>query len=187
MLDLEKDPKFRKRESLSKKPEIDTKKLLNSLANEIAKKYGLDINQVKKLIQSKTWSKLEGLKSMVSDTWESIDMPELSNVIAWAKDVIEKASKQEIELLKWTVEKTSLNPKKDIYLSNKVFSPSLMDRVNNPQNIWDNILGAGIWLINTTEEIIATLYNIWAGIIKTPYHIYMIVSWKADYDWFKNI
>ena len=50
MLDLEKDPKFRKKESLSKNPGIDTKNLLNKLAAEIAKKYGLDINQVKKLI-----------------------------------------------------------------------------------------------------------------------------------------
>lgn len=187
MLDLEKEPIFEKKESISQKPQIDTKNLLNTLAAEIAKKYGLDINQVKKLIQSKTWSKLDSLKSMVGSSGESIDVAEFKNVIAGAKDVIEKASKDEIELLKWTIEKTKLNPEKDIYLSNKFISSSLIERAQNPQNLWDNIIGAGIWILNSTEKFVALLYNIWAGIGKTPYHIYLLVSWKADYDWFKNI
>ena len=180
-------PRFEKDEKLNSGVQFDTKNLLNKLAEEIAKKYGLDINQVKKLIQSKTGSKLDSLKSMVWNSWETIDIAEFKNVIAGAKDVIEKASKDEIELLKGTIEKTTLTPKTDIYLSNKFIPTNLMDRAQNPQSLWDNIIWAGIGLLNSTEEIITTLYNIGAGIIKTPYHIYMIVSWKADYDWFKKI
>ena len=178
------DPWKHNPEKISK---IDTKNLLSKLAKEIAQKYWLDIKQVEKLIRSKTSSKLDSLKSMVSSSGETIDLAEFRNVIAWAKDVIEKASKDEIELLKWTIEKTKLSPEKDIYLSNKFISSSIMERAQNPQNLWDNIIGAGIWILNSTEEIITTLYNIWAGIVKTPYHIYLIVSWKAEYEWFKNI
>ena len=180
-------PRFEKDEKLNSGVQFDTKNLLNKLAGEIAKKYGLDINQVKEFIRGKTSSKLDNLKSIVWDSGETIDIAEFKNVIAGAKDVIEKASKDEIELLKGTIEKTKLNPEKDIYLSNKFIPADLMDRAQNPQNLWDNILGAGIWILNSTEEIITTLYNIGAGIIKTPYHIYLIVSWKADYDGFKNI
>ncbi len=187
MLDLEKEPKFEKRESLSTNPDIDTKNLLNKLASEIAKKYGLDINQVKKLIQSKTWSKLDNLKSMVWSSGETIDLAEFKNVITGAKDVIEKASKDEIELLKWTIEKTNLTPEKDIYLSNKFVSNQLMERAQNPQNIWDNIIGAWVWILNSTEAVIKLLYNIGAWIAKTPYHIYLVVSGKSEYEWFKNI
>jgi len=180
-------PRFEQDEKLNSSVKLDTKSLLNKLAKEIAKKYWLDINQVKKLIQSKTWSKLDSLKSMVSSSGETIDISEFKNVISGAKDVIEKASKDEIELLKWTIEKAQLHPERDIYLSNKFISSKLMDRAQSPQNLWDNIIGAGIWILNSTEEIITTLYNIWAGIIKTPYHIYLIVTWKAEYDRFKDI
>ena len=166
---------------------VDTKNLLNKLAKEIAQKYWLDIKQVEKLIRSKTGSKLDSLKSMVSSSGETIDLAEFKNVIAGAKNVIEKASKDEIELLKGTIEKTSLNPNKDIYLSDKFIPQNLMDRAQDPQNLWDNIIGAWIGILNSTEEFVALLYNIWAGIIKTPYHIYLVVSWKAEYEWFKNI
>ena len=175
------------KDNLEKGSKIDTKSLLNKLAKEIAQKYGLDINQVKEFIKGKTSSKLDNLKSIVWDSGEAINIAEFKNVIAGAKDVIEKASKDEIELLKGTIEKTKLNPEKDIYLSNKLLPTGLMDRAQNPQNLWDNIIGASIGILNSTEEIITTLYNIWAGIVKTPYHIYLIVSWKADYDGFKNI
>jgi len=185
-MNLEKE-KFTWRERVNPGIQVDTKNLLNKLAWEIAKKYGLDINQVKKLIQSKTGSKLDSLKSMVGSSGETINLAEFKNVIAGAKDVIEKASKDEIELLKWTIEKTKLNPKKDIYLSNKFVPANFIERARDPQNLWDNLIGASIGLLNSTEEIITTLYNIGAGIIKTPYHIYMIVSWKAEYDRFKNI
>lgn len=180
-------PRFEKDENLNSGVKFDTKSLLNKLASEIAKKYGLDVNQVKQFIRWKTSSKLDNLKSIVGSSGETIDITEFKNVIAGAKDVIEKASKDEIELLKGTIEKTKLTPNKDIYLSNKFLPNSFMQRAQDPKNLWDNIIGAGIWILNSTEEIITTLYNIGAGIIKTPYHIYLIVSWKAEYDQFKNI
>ena len=180
-------PRFEKDEKLSSGVQFDTKNLLEKLAKEIAKKYGLDVNQVKELIRGKTSSKLDSLKSMVGSSGETIDIAEFKNVIAGAKDVIEKASKDEIELLKGTIEKTKLSPGKDIYLSNRIIPDSFIKRAQDPKNLWDNIIGAGIWILNSTEEIITTLYNIGAGIIKTPYHIYLVVSWKAEYDRFKNI
>ena len=58
-------PRFEKDEKLNSGVQFDTKNLLNKLAAEIAKKYGLDINQVKEFIRGKTSTKLDNLKSMV--------------------------------------------------------------------------------------------------------------------------
>ncbi len=158
--------------------QIDTKNLLNKLAQKISKEFWIDITKVKDLINSKTWTSLDWLKIDVNKK------KDLLNVIWWAKDVIEKASKEKIELLKWKIEKEKYNPENNIYLTNKFIPKKLMDKAINPQNLWDNLIWASIWLINSTEEIIKVLYNIWAWIIKAPYHIYLIVTWKAKYKKF---
>jgi hypothetical protein len=163
------------------KIKIDTKNLLDKLARKIAKEFWIDIIKVKELISSKTWSKLEDLKFNVNNK------ENLLNVISWARDVIAKASRDEIDLLKWNIDKLSYNPENNIYLSDKFIPKKLIDKAKNPQNLWDNIIWASIWLINSTEEVIKVLYNIWAWVIKAPYHIYLIATWKAKYEGFKRI
>jgi hypothetical protein len=48
-----------------------------------------------------------------------------------------------------------------------------------------------LWLaLGTTNSLIATadiLYKIWKGILQTPYHIYMIIVWKAKSNSFHNL
>ncbi len=157
------------------KIQIDTKNLLNELAQKISKEFWVDINKIKELISSKTGSNLEWLKLSIKQK------DNLSNVISWAKEVIEKASKEQIDLLKWKIEKDKYNPENNIYLTNKFIPKKLMDKAMHPQNLWDNLIWASIWLINSTEEIIKVLYNIWTGMLKAPYHIYLIATGKAKY------
>lgn len=160
---------------------IDTKNLLEELAWKISKEFWIDITQVKDLINSKTEAKLDNL---MLDIWNKEN---LLNVILWAREVIQKASKEEIDLLKGKIDKLAYNPENNIYVSNKFIWDRFFDKAKNPKNIGDNIIWASIWIINSTEDLIKVLYNIWAWVIKTPYHIYMIVKWKAKYENFKKI
>ncbi len=163
------------------KIKIDTKNLLEELAQKISQEFWVDKTKIKELISSKTLSNLEDLKFNINDK------ENLLNVISWARDVISKASRKEIDLLKWKIDKKEYNPEKDIYISDKFIPKNLMRRARNPKNLWDNLIWASIWLINSSEEIIKVLYNIWAWIIKAPYHIYLIITWKRKYDKFKEI
>lgn len=168
---------------------LNTKELLNDLAQKISKEYGVDISEVKKLINSKTETKLETLKWLVSTSKDVIDIDALQNVIRGAKDVIEKASKDEIQILKSSVEQNDVQEKQqeDFFITSRIISKELYKKAQSPQWITDNIIGAGIGLVNSLESTIQLLYNIGAGAIKTPYHIYLIASWKGEYKNMKRV
>lgn len=166
----------------------ETKNLLDDLAQKISAEYGIDISQVKEFLKSKTWTKLSTLKDLINiHTGKTIDATELQNVLKGARSVIEKASRDEIEVLKGSIKEVKLSPETDFYLSSQFVSPDQIQRFYNPQNIWDNILWAAVWILNSAEETVKLLYNIGAWIVKTPYHIYLIASGQAEYDGFKKI
>jgi len=187
-MSLESEKKHDKwRERLQPKVQIDTKELLNDLAQKIAKEYGIDVTEVKKLINSKTETKLDTLKNLVSTGKEVIDTQALQNVIAWAKDVIEKASKEKIQVLKWHIEKDEITPRDDFYLTTKFIPSDMYTRAKVPQNLGDNIIWAGIGIINSAEATVELLYKIGAWIVQAPYHVYLIVSGKGEYESWKKI
>lgn len=187
-MSLESEKKYStSHEKLDPKVQIDTKSLLNQLAQKIASEYGIDVAEVKKLINSKTETKLETLKNLVATGKEVIDTQSLQAVIKGAKEVVEKASKEKIQILKGTVEKSEVTPQEEFLITTRLVSNSMYERARNPKNLSDNILWAGIGAINSVEVTIQMLYNIWVGALKTPYHIYLIVSWKAEYTNIRRI
>jgi len=187
-MSLESEKKYHKKhEQLTPKAQVNTKELLNELSQKIAKEYGIDVSEVKKLINSKTETKLETLKSLVSVGKETIDTQSLQNVIRGAKDVVEKASKDKIEVLKGNLQEDTFTPKKDFYISSRFISKEIYARAKDPKNLTDNLLGAGIGIINSAEATVELLYKIGAWIIQTPYHVYLIVSGKWEYTKFKKI
>jgi len=100
-MSLEKEEKNRKPKESPRKVQIETKGLLEQLAHKIALEYGIDVSKVKELLRSKTETKLSSLKEMINiNTGEVVDASELQNVLKGARDVIEKASREEIEFLK---------------------------------------------------------------------------------------
>ena len=184
------EAKYKKKDTLIEKPsiKIDTKDLLQELARKIANEYGIDISKVKELISSKTEAKLDNLKSSVGWKIETnINFEELQSVISGARNVIEKVSKEKIEVLKGNLQTTSFSPKDDFYITEKIIPKYLLKRAQDPKNISDNVLGAGIGIINSTEATIQLLYKIGEWIIQTPYHIYLIVSGKWKYEGIKRI
>ncbi len=181
----EKLKKKREKESREKehdvKIKIDTKNLLEELAQKIAKEFWVDVSEVKNLIWSKTLSSLEDLKFSVKDK------ENLLSVISGARDVIEKASRDEIDLLRWNIDKVAYDPEKNIYLSNKLISKRFMDRALNPKGLRDNLIWASVWLVNSAEQVVRVLYYIWTWVLKVPYHIYLIVTWRGKYEGFEKV
>lgn len=172
------------------KPKIsfDTKSLLDDLARKIAQEYGIDVSKVKEFINSKTGGELSSLKSLLnSKTGQEINLEELKTVISGAKNVIEKASKDEIELLKWSIESLGFSPKDDFYITEKLFSQELHQRAKNPKSMWDNMIWAGIGIMNSAESTVQLLYKIGAGIVSIPYHIYLVFSGKWEYENWKRV
>ena len=172
---------------------FDKKKLLDELANDIAHKFWIDKEKAEKLIKGETLINLEEFKIEL-DKEENNEEKDLNNkdveklffTLKWALEVIENSSKLEIKILKDDVEKSiSIEEFKnhiEDYLPAK-----LIAKAKNPQNPHEHVL----WFaLGTTKSIIATadiLYKIWAWLLKTPYHIYMIITWKWESNSFKNM
>ena len=175
---------------------LDKKKLLNELANDIANKFWIDKEKAEKLIRSKTLVSLDSLKDELKNELDKEWLKEkklsdkqvedLFFTLRWALDIIENFSKVEIKTLKEDVEK-SINIEEFKNHIEDYLPPKLLEKAKNPKNINDNILWFALW---TTNSIIATvdiLYQIWKWILQSPYHLYMIITWKAKTDSFKNI
>lgn len=163
----------------SQKLRLETANLLQKLAKDISTKYWIDINQVKKFIENKTSSKLEDLQSSLKNS-ESINLDNLLWEINTAKSQIEDLSKKYREDLKKTIGQLEFKPETHVYISSqKIFSESFLARIQNPQNISDNILGAGVGIIDSSEAVIFFLYALGKWILLTPYHLYLMIKWEA--------
>jgi len=171
---------------------LDKKKLLDELANDIANKFWIDKEKAEKLIKSETLASLDSLKLELKK--ENTKESELNNkeieklffTLKWALDVIENFSKVEIKTLRDDVEK-SINIEEFKNHIEDYLPPKLLNKAKDPKNINDHILWFALW---TTNSIVATadmLYKIWKWILQSPYHLYMIITWKAKTDSFKNL
>lgn len=163
----------------SQKLKLHTSHLLQSLAKEISIKFGINIQEVKNLIESKTSSNLEDLQKSLWNN-EAIDIWDLLRDINNAKYQIEDLSKKYRDELKKSIDQDSYEPEKHEYIvSRKIFPETVIHKIHHPKNINDNLIGAGIGLIDSSEAVILFLYWLGKWIILTPYHIYLMIVWKA--------
>ena len=163
----------------------ETKKLLRELAREISKKFWIDEELAIKLIESETSYNLELLKQEVKkEDITDKEIEELLLTIKWAKELISKNSKEKVSILRWEIE--SLN-NTSIFRNKKLFPDNMLQKATSPANVHEHILWIALWSTKTIFSTTEALYKIWAWIVKSPYHIYLIISWKWEYDWFKNI
>ena len=181
--------------SLDKKEinlDINKTQLLNELANDIAKEFWVKKEKAKQLIKSETINWIDWLKKQLNFNENSetkLDNKELEKLfftLKWANEVIEKSSKLEIRKLKSDIEK-SINIEEfknqiDEYLPSKLISAA-----KNPQKPHEQILGLALWSANSIYKTVDILYKIWKWVVSTPYHIYMIITWKWESNSFKNI
>lgn len=178
---------------LKEKEKINQKIMLEQLAWEISKKFNIQKKEVLSLIRNNTLKWLSDLKSEIKEKWsdsinnlDNKDLEKLFLILKWAQEIIEKSSKIEIKILKDAIEKTinidEFKNNLENYLPKK-----LIYSAKNPKYIHEHILWFSLWTANSIISIIDALYQIWAWIIKIPYHIYLVVSWKWEFKSWKNI
>lgn len=161
--------------------------LLQKLALQISNDFGIGIGQAKELITETTWHSLDNFKEGLASTSE-VNITDLENAINTARSSIEILSQKNREALKNSLEQEILNLEQHRYiLSQKIFSPDTLVRIKNPKNIKDQVLWAGIWLFDSTEAVIFFTYKLGKWVIVTPYHIYLLLVGKAQYDGFSKI
>lgn len=170
--------------------EKEKKDLEEKIAVEISKKYNIEKKEALRLIRSETLESLDSLRSQIDNSDEKklnkLPKKELENLfltLKWAQEIIWNLSQLELVILKEELENTIIT--KNIledYLPKK-----LVDRAKNPEKLHEHILGFSLWTANSIIAIVDTLYQIWAGIIKAPYHIYLVISWKAEIEWYDEI
>ena len=182
-LDQERQTQF----FLEKQIRNESTQMIQKLALEIAKEFWIDISKAKDLISGKTEDSLDTFKS-------DLDFPEIAqrkkfeDAILQAREILKDISKKKREAFRQSIEDDIYRPEEYTYtLSPILFWNRLIQRGKNPQNINDQLLGAGIGLFDSTEAIILFTYALWKWILLTPYHIYLILSGKGSYDGWKKI
>ena len=161
--------------------------LLQKLAREIAREFWIDISRAQELIEDTTSTSLEDLKSWLS-THKEINIPQLSEAIKKAQWSIEDLSKKHRESLKEVLDKENYTPEEhEYYTTETLFPPRILQRAKYPQNITDQFVGLGLGLIDSTEAVVLFTYSLWKWVLFTPYHLYLLLTGQAEYEWFKRV
>lgn len=171
--------------------ELTSKQKLELLKKEvyqsIAKEFNISTETAKKLssLKSETWlNNFDSLKKEVENnnkfdlndknnilSLTSENLQNLYNAISWAEKLTNKEFIDELEIIKiWTGDS----------LSKKLF-PKLYEKAVKPENTKDQILWFCLWWVDTCSTTIKFLFDIWAWVVKTPNHTYLIISWKWEY------
>jgi hypothetical protein len=106
--------------------------------------------------------------------------------LKWAQEVIENYSKLEIRILRENIEQNVNIEDFKNYLE-KHLPAKLIEKAKNPKKFHEHILWFTLWTANSIIAIVDALYQIGAGIIKAPYHLYLVVSGKAEIEWTDEI
>ena len=175
---------------------LKEKELLEKLSLEISSDFSISEKLAKKLLY-KTHLSLSELKDEIyldqdeklenKDKFDEQKLEKLFFSISWIKEIIENASKLEIEELKQVLENSDFLKLDDNQLIKKFFSKQLIDRAKNPKNISDQIMWASLWITNSTIIITDTLYNIWRGFITSVPDLISILSWKWEIESIKKV
>ena len=175
---------------------LPTSSLLEKLSSEISRNFSNKKNpwiykeSVKKLIKleekiknndniAEIEKELENLSSHLSEEKKK----EFRLAIEWAKEIL-KNSRDLIDNIKSDI---NIFTPKTWDFTTKVFWQKLLQRAKNPKTFSDEIIWGWIWLFNSSEAIAKISVNLLIWIWKSIPDIYKIISWKAKYDWFKDI
>lgn len=172
---------------------LNEKRLLDELAIDIANRFWMDKQNAINLLKTNISKWLQELKNEIfkQDDEKLKNLPEkeiekLFFTLKGALEVIEKISKNEIQILKEDIEKTIdiENFKNNI---EDYLPPNLLKKAKDPKNIHEHILWFALWTTNSILKTVEILFKIWKWILQTPYHLYMIIAWKWETDSFKNV
>lgn len=165
---------------------IENKILLQKLKQEIEENFWIEEKDLKELIKSKTSESIELLKVEMlnknKNFWKE-KINELFEKINEIKQILKENSQNEIEKLKKQVEE-SINVNNFTNDLEKYLPRKLLKVAKNPEKPHEHLIWASLWIANSTFAAFETIAKIWVWIIKTPYDLYLLASWKWE---LKNI
>lgn len=172
---------------------LNKKRLLEELAIDIAREYWMQQKEAVNLLKidiNKWLSELKNELNKLNDknlnNLSDKKLEKLFFTLKWALDVIEKTSKNEIEILKRDIEE-SINIEEFKNNIEDYLPPKLIQKAKYPENIADHILWFALGTANSIFKTAEILYQIWKWLITTPYHLYMIITWKGETNSFREI
>ncbi len=179
-------PSFWEHEKINSRENINS--LLQKKEQQFIQKYKISKEKLDSLIIFSTKNTTIELKEQLSllvkaESLETNDLitihqnfQEILNIREQVQNEIASLNK---EILRETIDQTIT---KENSLTWKFFSPTFLTRINNPENILDEIQA----ILFTTWESLA-----WCGkltkdvivwLIQSPSHILQIIKWKAKHD-----
>lgn len=172
-----------KEQSNKEKLSILKKEILNSLSSEFdishetaekLTKLKFETKESKINEFKKELNKLSEINQIDKDKILALTNDKLENLfnsIKWAEKLSNEESNEGLDII--FIEK-------DDAISKKIF-PNLFEKSINPTNYKDQIIWFSLWSLDSIYSTSKLLYDIWAWLVKSPNHIYIILSWKWDY------
>jgi len=136
--------------------------------------------------QQKEWHSSIKDENDFNDKFDKKILEKLLLVLKWAKDEINKLSKNEISQLKDIIDNNDLI-ELDENIIKSLFPAKLITKAKNPQNLSEQILSATLGVTNSTLVIISILYNIWKWIITSIPDLILILRWKWEIENIKKV
>lgn len=136
-----------------------------------------DKEKINSLIANKSelkeiFEELNSLKFLEKENQQQDTKMRIADLRDWIQ--LEKSDKYEIASNSYAV-------------ADKLFSPELLNKIENPEHIWHHLAWAAIWSIDLTYTARLLWKDLIMWIVKTPVDIYKIARWKAEIDSFKNV
>ena len=177
----------------------DKEKELRLLSDEISKWFSISKKIALKLINDESINSLEKLKieltllekndevQSINEVFDEEKLEKLFFSLKWAREVIENASKSEINELKELLEKTDLFDLKESDLIRKIFSKKIIEKAKNPKDISDQILWFSLWIASSTIIITEILYSLWKWIITSVSDLISVLKWEWEIESIKKV
>lgn len=166
---------------------LKSSELIENLSKEISLKFWIEKQKAIYLIQKDSITSLDSLKNELDKKdFETKRIEELFSTLEKTKKILEIQYQIERNKLKNEVEE-----KIDIdnFKNNLEWKlpRNLLKKAKSPEKLHEHILWASLWATNSIIASLDFLINLWYWIIKTPYDLYLILSWKAEIESIKKI
>lgn len=170
--------------------DFENKLLLSNLKKEVSINFWINTEQIAKIIKNESLISLEKLKIELQNQNKILSKEEINilyNKLNKIKILIEETSKNEINNLKEEISKNNEIKNYKPTENNFLFSRKMINKVKNPEKPHEHLLWLSLGITNSAFTIGQTIFKIWFGILKSPYDLYLILSWKWELENLKNI
>lgn len=168
---------------------------ISSLENQIIEQYRIPYARLTELatFSAEKWKEelRAELEADFKNRWEQIaNYDDLSSKIQelWElkKSLIERTKAEILWLKEWIEISSDFNNPKKLLVS-KIISKETLNRCENPQNMWDQILWLWVWTLESIAIAWKFSWEVCVWIAKAPYHLWQLARGKWEYDWTKKI